>query len=475
MATVSAALRQVTTLDRRAAAAQIAAAIAVGLLAAGVATTMDPAIAVALGGGIALVLIGLRWPLVPLFIFVALVPIEEALNIQGIGTLSRWTGIVFAGVYAIPRLGRLVPGAYPAAAWAYLALAVLSMVWALDPGTAQGELQTLIQLAIIGFLIADVVIHNPRLVRPLLWAYSVPAAGSAAIGIASYVLGGADARAIAIANQNPAQFASLLLPALIFSLNELLHGRRFAASSLISLLTLAGIVVSGTRSVWVAAAVVIFLLLLPRLGARRAIAALLVVGVLLVGVLQLPGVGTMVAERTDTAASSGGAGRTDIWAVGLEIFQQSPIIGVGYANFPVAFTASVIRSANVTYDIGAGRGPHNVIVGTAGELGLLGLVLLGLFILPLAIRRGWGPDAAVVQAILLSLMIDALFLDILGNRKQVWIAIGMAAGLAYLRQRAQRPIRGHAAAGPAPMDDNGPASDPMDRARIPGPAPRSTV
>jgi hypothetical protein len=45
----------------------------------------------------------------------------------------------------------------------------------------------------------------------------------------------------------------------------------------------------------------------------------------------------------------------------------------------------------------------------------------------------------VVQAILASLMIDALFLDILSNRKQVWVAIGLAAGLAYLaRQERQR-------------------------------------
>jgi hypothetical protein len=44
----------------------------------------------------------------------------------------------------------------------------------------------------------------------------------------------------------------------------------------------------------------------------------------------------------------------------------------------------------------------------------------------------------VVQAILASLMIDALFLDILSNRKQVWVAIGLAAGLAYLAREARR-------------------------------------
>ncbi len=100
-------------------------------------------------------------------------------------------------------------------------------------------------------------------------------------------------------------------------------------------------------------------------------------------ILQIPGVAALVAERTGTAASTGGAGRTDIWSVGFKIFETSPVIGVGYANFPVAFTQAVVRAAEVGLGIGVGSGPHNIVVGTAGELGIVGLVLLGLFLLPL--------------------------------------------------------------------------------------------
>ena len=432
----------------RGAIIQAVGALAGGLVAAFVAATMDSLFGLILAAGIALVVLSARWPLLLLFIFVALIPIEDSLNIAGFGTLSRWAGIAFAGVYAIPRLGRLVPGALPLAGWAYIGWAVLSVAWALDPGTAQGQLQTLVQLAVIAFLVSDVVIHEPAVVRPLLWAYSLSAGATAALGISVFLVGGvaADGRAAAIAGQNPAQFASLLLPALIFSLYEVLHGRRVAASGLVALLCTAGIVLSGTRSVWLAAVVVIFFLMIPRLGIRRAIVALGVVSLLAVATLQIPGVGGLVANRAETAASSGGAGRTDIWAVGLEIFQASPVIGSGYANFPAAFTTSVLRSANVGVDIGTGRAPHNIVIGTAGELGLVGLGLLALFIVPLVIRRGWGPDGAIVQAILASLMVDALFLDIVGNRKQVWVAIGLAAGLAYLarqvRGRGDVPAKG---------------------------------
>ena len=108
---------------------------------------------------------------------------------------------------------------------------------------------------------------------------------------------------------------------------------------------------------WLAATVVIFFLVLPRLSLRRAILAFGIVGILLVVTLQIPGVAALVAERTDTAASSGGAGRTDIWSVGLKIIESSPVIGVGYANFPTAFTASLLQAANVGVDIGTARAP----------------------------------------------------------------------------------------------------------------------
>ena len=79
---------------------------------------------------------------------------------------------MFAGVYAIPRIGPLAPGALPIKGWGFVGWAVLSAFWAIKPGTSFRSLQTLIRLAIIGFLISDLVIHDPTVVRPLLWIYS---------------------------------------------------------------------------------------------------------------------------------------------------------------------------------------------------------------------------------------------------------------------------------------------------------------
>ncbi len=96
-----------------------------------------------------------------------------------------------------------------------------------------------------------------------------------------------------------------------------------------------------------------------------------------------------------------------------------------------------MRSTSVNYTL-AGYGPHNLVVGTLAELGPIGLLLLAAFVGPFMLRRGWGSEAAVIQASLISLLSLALFLDIFANRKQVWLVIGIAAGLAYLARRAER-------------------------------------
>ena len=137
------------------------------------------------------------------------------------------------------------------------------------------------------------------------------------------------------------------MPAFVFGLYEVLNGNHRILGGLISLLTTVGIVVSGTRGAWVACVVTVVLFIVPRLTLRGRIAALATVLVLLVAAYQIPGVADLVAERTGNALSSGGAGRTDIWSVAGTVYQSHPVLGVGYANFPVAYTADVIRASGV--------------------------------------------------------------------------------------------------------------------------------
>ena len=398
---------------------------------------------VAAAGTLAL-LVSLRWPTMPLYAFAGLIPIESILLIGNLGTMSKFAGLLFMVAYGVPRLGRLTLSAMPLAAWGFMAWALLSLGWALDSDTAWGELSTLLQLFVIALLVADIVAHRPEVVRPLLWVYSISAAITGFLGILSFVgSGGAfGGRAVGLDNQDPAQFAVVLLPALVFSFFEILNGRLLMVSVPVALLTLGGVVVSGTRGAWLAVAIVVFVFMLPRLDAKKRISAVVLTGLLVLVTLQLPGVGEMVAQRTDTAVSSGGAGRSDIWTVAVKIYEEAPLLGVGFANFPVAYTADLVRASNVgTYSINnpQGRGSHSILIATITELGPVGFLLLVAFLMPLVLRRGWGPDALVVQACLASLMTSAMFLDVLSNRKQVWLIIGVAAGLAYLARARAAP------------------------------------
>ena len=401
------------------------------------------AVALAIGGVMAVA--GLRWPLVALAVFVALIPIEQLVVIDGFGTISRLAGIVFAVSYGLPRVGRLHLSLMSPAGWAFLAWAIVSLGWAIDPATSWGELQTLVQLFLIAFLVADLVAERPAIVRSILWVYSISTGATAFIAILSFVAAGAspDTRAAAIQDQNPAQFAAVLLPAFVFGLYEMLEGKQRMAGAAIALVTTIAIVVSGTRGAWVAMAVVVALMVFPRLQLRRKVALLATLFVIGTLTLQVPGVSNLVFERAATAVTTGGAGRTDIWQVGVSIYGSAPVLGVGYANFPVAYTSAAVRASDVLNGHGLQRAPHNIVIGTMTELGPIGLLLLALFVLPLVLRSGWGPDAAIVQAGLASLMTLALFLDIVGNRKQVWLLIGLAAGLAYV----QRSIRSRRAPG----------------------------
>lgn len=392
--------------------------------------------------GFAALTASLRRPLLPLLAFAVLVPVEEAVVIGQFGTLSRYAELLFIVAYGLPRLGRITISAMPVAGWAYAGWAGLSVLWAIDPSVTIQEIPILGLLFTMAVLVAAFVTERPAVVRPVMWAYSLSAALTALIGIAEYLRGDVTAdRAAALPGQDPAHFAALLLPALVFCGYELLRGRAVPLAFVVALVTTAGIVVSGTRGAWLSAGVVGALYILPRLDLLRRIAAITLTAMLLGLTLQLPGVSSLVAERADDALSSGGAGRTDIWQVGLLIYASAPLTGVGLDNFPVAYTPERIRQSDVTIIAPwrpAFRSPHDIIIGTLGELGTMGLFLLAVFIVPLLVRRGWGPDAAMIQATLASLFTMALFLDLL-NRKQVWLVIGLACGLAWLARRPEPP------------------------------------
>ena len=232
----------------------------------------------------------------------------------------------------------------------------------------------------------------------------------------------------------------------------------------IALVTTIALIATGTRGAWVAVIVVVLLFMLPQLSPKRRIAMAGLALALGVVAYQVPGVAELIGERAGNALSTGGAGRTDIWSVAGTIYLSSPVLGVGHANFPVAFTPEMVWASDVaSWTLLQGAvGAHNLVILTIVELGPVGLLLLVAFLGPLVLRRGWGPEALTVQAALAALLIQALFVDMFANRKPVWLVIGFTVGLAYLARRDR-----------ATLDDgrrNAPPGGP--RAVPPPPSPR---
>ena len=230
--------------ERRALMVALAALVVV-VVGVSVATRQGVLVeAAAVAAALAAVFLSLRWPLLPLFAFVMLIPVEQVF-VLGVGTLSRYAEILFIVAYAVPRVGKLTIRAMPIAGWGYVAWAALSIGWALDPSETFLEIQVLALLFVTAVVLATLVADRPTIVRPLLWAYSLSAAATAALGlygaIASGVLAGANDRAAGLQDQNPAYFAAILLPALVFALFELVNGRQVVISTVIAVLTAAAI------------------------------------------------------------------------------------------------------------------------------------------------------------------------------------------------------------------------------------------
>ncbi len=179
-------------LDPRLAGAVVAAFVLTIALAAAVATRQGM-LPIAVGAATAVVatIVGFRWPLVLLLAFVALIPIEEVAAARGLRNgQSRCWDPVRAHLRAATteqaqprrhpsrRAGRISPGRFA------------SLSWSLGTDAASEKLGTLVQLFVIALFTADFVVQRPSIVRPVLWAYSLSAAATAVIGVATYLAQG---------------------------------------------------------------------------------------------------------------------------------------------------------------------------------------------------------------------------------------------------------------------------------------------
>ena len=286
-----------------------------------------------------------------------------------------------------------------------LALAVLafvlwvsaSILWAISQGEALNG--TITFLGLLGLMVVIGSLEMRYLV--LAWAVLV---FSAALSVpAGYILPVPEGSDMAVSGRfgpggaGPNTYSLDLAIAFFAAFFGLLSRHRMLAY-LLAPVFLYGIVATGSRTGLIALiATPLLALLVPRLGARLGWRTLpmylLGAAAVAVMVLAIPSVTGPALERYTTLSQIGSEetwnGRADNWQGAIDVIASRPILGAGtgnYAEAALSYSESVQQHSARSAELKGAT--HNVVLGVASELGLVGLILF-LTMVFFAFKTAW--------------------------------------------------------------------------------------
>lgn len=369
----------------------------------------------------------------PFSAYVLLTPFDSILDMPQFGTVTRLLGMLSGAalLFYMLRTKRFLEPPKATALWLLLFLwMAASMFWALDLPTAQGLLAISLQLFGLYLVASMLRLRLPQL-RLLLGAAAAGGVGSAFYGLYMWKSGeGMFKDRLFIhtdtSSLNPDHFAASLLTPLLICLIAAIWSR----SILVRIASVAGLVIIGatiglTGSRGAELGLAIALVYVIWRDPHRVWIALTAVA-LAVATLGFAGVNYFM-QRWSIAAATGGAGRASIWHTGFQAFKENWLFGAGYGSFPFAYDhvfITTFQPDNAHWH----RASHNIFLGTAVELGVIGLILLllawwGQFRLlsRIAIGDARFPARLALEASLVGLFVCGMFADIM-IEKYVWLA-----------------------------------------------------
>jgi putative inorganic carbon (hco3(-)) transporter len=417
-------------------------------------TKTGTALALAAIGGPIFAYLAVVAPIVfPFGLFVVLVPFNNLLDINAFGTLTKILGI-FAGFALLTFLLRTHRAVKPPTAlfvWGGLVVWMAATAfWALDQQSVFTLFPTPVELVLL-YAAISIFPSDRNAVRAAAIAAVLGGVTSAAYGAYLFHSGidiaGHGTRLWILTDTSeidPNHFAAALLVPIALCGAVALRTRRLltTVASLGALaVLLIGVAESGSRGAVLGIAAIVVWLYLR--GERRlkliAFAVPAAVGLL---VLSLR---TSIWTRFAQALSTGGSNRIPIWKVGFTALKSHWLLGAGYNNFSFAYDEAFMRT-NQAHFPDWHRAPHDLLLGTSVELGIVGLVL---------VLAGWymqfrmmrdvpreDPDYAfrlAIEGALIGLFVSALFLDVMIT-KYVWLAFMLAALLRNAHVRVRRPF-----------------------------------
>ena len=393
-------------------------------------------------------------PLVfPFTAYIVLVPFDNLLALPSFGTVTRLVAIACGAsiVLWLIRTRRSVAPDRALVFWFVLGVwAAASLTWAIDPNASYAHLFTFVQLLGLYAAAAFVPIKRRELGVVLI---AVVLSGAFAASYGVYVFRhGIDVNAangrLWLQNDNnivdPNQFAASLLLPCALALAAFLRTKSWTLwlGATMALLVMGlGIAISGSRGAVLAlAAALLYIVFRMR---TRLLAAGIAFGVLSCALA----FSSNLVQRFSTAGSSGGAGRLDIWRVGLNAFRDHFWFGAGYSNFPLAYDQAFLSVSEHHYTWWH-RAPHNILLSMGVELGIIGLLLFVIaYVKQFRTLRGIGRQDSLydvrvaIEGALIGLFVAGFFVDILYT-KYFWLALMLAMlvrNAAYAPQRASSP------------------------------------
>ena len=396
-------------------------------------------------------------------LFGFLLPFDTVLVLAQLGRIHihiTWIVGAAAGIIflLLAKLGNRLTTPPQAAVWMGLLIfwAVLSYFWALNAENAVFRLPVLALLLFLYFAAASIR-PTEKEMATIIWLVILGGFLAAAISLYAFSRGewwisplathftrqlsGRETLATADRMTDPNILGESLILPLSLAVGTLLSSRTWPRRLL--LFGLVGVIGASTLATMsrgaIAALATVFMVLLWRSGARRRVVLPLMI---IAGIaMSMPA----IWNRLMLTQIDRGAGRFDIWQVGLSAFRHYALFGAGQDCFPYAFNQ---YAQTAPHFVGFSRAPHNIYLGTGVELGLVGLVLLvGAIVrhLRLAAKGSQAvPDEAMrlqlvsYEAALWGLLVCGFFLDLLWD-EYLWLTLMLMVMTVHVRKARSEP------------------------------------
>jgi O-antigen ligase len=340
-------------------------------------------------------------PIFGIISIILLAPFGIFVVIEGVGTTSRYLGILTLISFSIRLFNssnikiKIPKELYWFALFIFFGL--FSILWARSTSTVVSRSFTLLQLAILYIITYNLLVENPKNSEYIY--ISILVAGFCISMYAIFMLFGVQGitywTRITIAQEIDVNHLSsfLLIPFWI----SFYYFKDKSPINIIPLLAISiAIVLTQSRSALIALFLTILIYFLLNKKSLKTVITFLVFSVFIIWIVpdQFFYRFTSFISDKELILSAGG-GRGYIWSFGWELFKSSPLYGTGLGNFTWIF-----------------RPPHSLLVQIGSELGIIGIIIFLVFLYALLLKpkiKNCMELYFVISLLLMSLTLDIFY------------------------------------------------------------------